>query len=512
MSLDATAQATTPGAHERHIASGTLSQQASQAFNVLVMLGAVTALGRTLTLSEFGLYGLLISVAGYLLIVQYAVEGAALRAIASALGATERRRVISTAFALYSGFGIIAALLIAGGGLALVEVLKIPHNLHSTARAAIVALGVVTALGWPFKIFQDTLRGDQHFIGAALADVLTSLLFGVGMAVLLVVKTPLWTVIALGGAIPLLTGVASLVLVRVLRIPTGIRPRHVSRRTAREMLGISSALFVGGLADIVIYSLDRVILGGFRSAAAIGLYEGAARPHNVLRLLHSTLTLTVNPVASRYIAEGDERRLADLLVRGTRYVLAVVVPVTVVLMVLSGPILEVWLGPSFRSAAAALTILSSYWLIGAATGVSVAMLIASGHVRELVQYAWMVAISNLVLSLALTPAFGLNGVVIGTTVPYIVWFPWFARIVLRTFPVQLKLLLREAALPAYSTAAVLAIVLGTARLTLSLHSLLAVVGTAVLGLALAWGGYYAVWLHPGERLLVRSYLLRRAAA
>ena len=42
------------------------------------------------------------------------------------------------------------------------------------------------------------------------------------------------------------------------------------------------------------------------------------------------------PAASDYLAKGDTARARDLLVRGTRYVLALVVPGVVVVMVLAG--------------------------------------------------------------------------------------------------------------------------------------------------------------------------------
>ena len=187
--------------------------------------------------------------------------------------------------------------------------------------------------------------------------------------------------------------------------------------------------------------------------------------------------------------------------------LAVVVPVTVVFVVLAEPILDVWLGDRFRPAAAALAILCSYWLIGANTGVCGAMLIAAGKIRELARYAWLVAGANLALSLALTPLLGLEGVVLGTTIPYFVLFPIFLRLVLRSFPaVGLRDLWREAWLPAYTGALLLAVALVGLRLAVDLDTTAAVAGAGAGGLALYGAAYYRIWLRPGERVLVRSFL------
>ena len=51
-------------------------------------------------------------------------------------------------------------------------------------------------------------------------------------------------------------------------------------------------------------------------------------------------------------------------------------------------------------------------------------------------YAVAVALLNVVLSLALTPSLGLNGVVLGTTISNIAGFPFFMAMTLSAFPVN----------------------------------------------------------------------------
>ena len=134
----------------------------------------------------------------------------------------------------------------------------------------------------------------------------------------------------------------------MIRAPFRFRAGEIDRATAREVLGFAAYLSAIGIADLLVYSTDRIVLSAFRSTAVVGLFEAVIRPHALVRQLHGTLVVTIVPVASGYIAVGDEERLHDLLLRGTRYVMAAVVPVTVVLMVVSAPLLEVWLGPEFR--------------------------------------------------------------------------------------------------------------------------------------------------------------------
>ena len=66
-----------PGAVERRVARGAVLQQVSQVWGTACMLLLITVLARRLRLSEFGVYGLFVSVTGYLLLVQSSIEGAA---------------------------------------------------------------------------------------------------------------------------------------------------------------------------------------------------------------------------------------------------------------------------------------------------------------------------------------------------------------------------------------------------------------------------------------------------
>ena len=100
-------------------------------------------------------------------------------------------------------------------------------------------------------------------------------------------------------------------------------------------------------SNLVIYGLARVVLGASTSASTVGLYEGPVRAHNVIYALNQAVGLTTLPLAARYTASGDTRRLRELAVRGSRYSLAFVVPLCVTLAVMSTPLLELWLGERY---------------------------------------------------------------------------------------------------------------------------------------------------------------------
>ncbi len=343
------------------------------------MVVLTTVLARELGLRQFGVYGLFVSVVGYVLIVQFSIEGAAVRGIASARSPRERERVFTTAAVLYVVAGLVSGVLIAALGILLAGVLGIPDALRPDARIGVLILAGLTAAGWPAKVFQDLCRGLQLFGISALGEMLAYLIVTAGVVTLALLHGPLWLIIGLGGGISALVGACCAVMARLFGVPIPLRLDAADRATARELISLSKFLLVSGLADLVIYSMDRVILAAYHGAAAVGLYEGAVRPQNLLRQLHGTLVLTVSPVAAGLRGAEDAYRTQQLMIRGIRYVLAILTPVAVVLMTMAAPILEVWLGPKYLPAAGPLRILSSYWLVAGNTGVAASMLLAAGQ-------------------------------------------------------------------------------------------------------------------------------------
>src|SRR3954451_18704580 len=148
-----------------------------------------------------------------------------------------------------------------------------------------------------------------------------------------------------------------------MRLGLRWRPAAATRPRVMAIVPTAGWLLVIELCNLAMYAFSRVILGAFKSPAKVGLFEGPVRAHNLLYALGGALAVPVVPTASRYVATGDERRLAELPVRASRYTLALFVPLCVTLMVLAEPIIGVWLGERYTDGAGALTILVSYWLL-----------------------------------------------------------------------------------------------------------------------------------------------------
>lgn len=536
----------------RRLATGSLAQQAAQITGLVAMFAIVTVLARRLSLAELGVYGLINALAGYLLIVQNAAAGAAVRAMAaadegrgggvageestaptrdrsdapdSAVGerraarraeraesAADRTGPASAAFStsalIYVAAGAGAGMVIAALGLLLAAVLDLSPELARELRIGAAAAGAVTLVGWPLTVYRDALRARGRLVLAAGAETAGIAAYVALVLALAFADAPLWAIVGAGASIPLMAGIACAVAARAPALPWRLRPRLATRTAAREFLGVAGHISLAEAASAAIYVITRTILGAARSPAAVGLYEGPVRVHNVFRALNGAVMVSVLPTATRFDAAGDARHLHELLVRGCRYALAGIVPLIVVGIVLAGPILEAWLGAGFEEGGTAMAILLSHWLLNGVLGVSAAVLVATGRARYLSRWALLLAGATVVLALALVSPLGIEGIAIATAVPYALLFPYLLRATLRAVPVTPAELARRAFAPAWALGAALAGGLVALRLALDPQSAPALLAIAAAALAAYWLAYYALALGTDERALARGILQR----
>src|SRR5215213_5947548 len=490
----------------RLLASGAVLQQLAQGYGLLTLLAIVTLLARRLdSVAELGTHALVSSLSGHLLVLRNSVASSAVRAMAAAVEPGERGRVFAAAARLYALVGLVTGVLIAAVAAALAAAV-LDGELARQARIGGLGLGALTAVGIAASVYLDALRAERRFVQAAGLEIAAVTIYLVLMVTLVLAGAGLGALIAVSGALPLLSGVLCALLVRRLGLPLRLARGAGERGHTRAIVPTAGWLLVIELSNLAMYASGRVVLGAYRTPTALGLYEGPVRAHNLLYALGGALAVPTVPTASRYVATGDERRLGELALRGSRYTLALFVPLCVTLMTLAEPILEVWLGQRYSGGATALTILVAYWLLYGALVVTPGFLVGVGRAPQVARLMVLLAACNLALALVLTPALGVEGPALATTVPFVLAFPLMLRNGLLATGVPVAELVRRAFAPAYAVGAALAATLVAIRLLADPSGLAAVGFVAVAGVLASWAAFYLVVFDEGERGLVKSLL------
>jgi O-antigen/teichoic acid export membrane protein len=493
----------------RLLASGALLQQLAQASGLLALLVIVTLLARRLdSVAELAAYGLVASLAGYLLVLRNSVASSAVRAMGAAPDREARGDVFAAAAALYAVVGLVTGALIALVSVALAGAV-LDGALADDARLGGIGLGALTAIGIAASVNLDGLRAERMFARAAGAEILSVAVYLVLMVALILSDVDLALIIALSGALPVVSGLICGLIIRRAGLPFRLVRPGAFGRHRDAILPTAGWLLVIELSNVAMYASGRIVLGAYRTPTAVGLYEGPVRAHNLLYALGGALAVPTVPTASRYVAARDERRLRELAVRGSRYTLALFVPLAVTLMALAEPIIGVWLGERYTDGATALTVLVSYWVLFGALIVTPGFLAGAGEARVAGLTLACAAALNLLLALVLTPELGVEGPAVATAAALVVAFPLLLRLGLRASGARLGELAARALAPAYALGALLAAGLVAIRLALDPESLPAVGALAVAGVVLYWAAFYALVLDADERTLARGLLQRR---
>lgn len=496
---------------KRRLVTNTAAASAAQFITLVSTLVYMPYLASRFGLAGFGLYSLSITLASYAILLDFGV-GVTLRkriAEADAIGDTRAlENVASTALVFYLFVGA-AAFLVMGTVASHSGTL---FNLTAQDATLLTRLLWVTAaqslLQWPLSTSAHVLTGLQRY--AMLAR--NSLLGTAGQVT--VVAGLLWLDV---GPVPMLIGVSSFGLLAgaantyaaVKALDTArLNPLLARWSTLRAMFEFSWPLFIAQVCSVVLYQqTDRVILATFLGAAAVGLYEAAAKLQGLLLQLLNMANSAVMPMASSLDAQDRRESLRTLLRRGTRYTLALVLPTTLSMMILAEPLIEAWLGSRFSPAVLPAQLFISHQLLTAGTTIGDSILLGIGAYRKRLPYIVAMTLANLGISLLTVRSLGILGVVIGTTLPYLLDFPFHQRLILKECRVDLAEWISEVIVPTYAPLLATGAIAYLVSRTALVDSIMGV-GTALAASVLAYWLVFALGLNAQERAEIRSVIRR----
>ena len=456
----------------------------------------------------YGLYLLAGSIAAYGNLLDLGVGASVVKMTADAVARDDREelsRTISSALLFYLAVGVAIAAVMAILAFNTGAIFKTSPGDSMLLRNLFLVAGAVSLWAWPAGVSGYVLSGYQRFSQRAyISAVQVFATIVVTAAVVALREGPLVLLICTS-AVAFAGSVVHILLARQALGEVRVSLARADISSLRSIFGFAWAIFAIQVCTVIIYQqTDRLVLGIFISATAIALYEAAGKFQGFVAQLTAFTVSAVMPMAAQLDAQGRQETLRSLFLRGTKYSLALVNPVVVVLIVVAQPLLQSWLGAAFAAQALSAQLLISHQALTAGLAIGDTMLVGLGQVRKRVPYAGAMALLNLTISLALVQRFGILGVVLGTTIPYLIDYPFHIHLILKVLNVPLSRWLREAVLPTYPLL-LLPLVVSLLLLRTPLHaSLLGIAAIGILSVGLYWLAVVAWGFSPGERDELRS--------
>ena len=287
--------------------------------------------------------------------------------------------------------------------------LPVPQLQHAI-RLLAVAIGF-NLFAFPFaSIAAGLQRLDFTNLLAALNLILIAVLAAVFLASGLGIIGLVYSIVAASGVNLLLYILAA----RLLLPQFKVSPSLIRLADIRALFSFSVQMYATQIAIVVHTHTEKFLLAHFVGLIAAGWYDIANDLATKMRNVPSLLLSPLLPAAAELQARGDQSRTSELYRRTHKYLAFLGVPIIMIVGLMAHRFVEIWLGPGFSAAAAALIVLTAVHFLNLTCAPGVFILVSKGVLRPGVRAAIVVVITNLVLSTVLILFYGFTGAVYGT--------------------------------------------------------------------------------------------------
>lgn len=250
---------------------------------------------------------------------------------------------------------VLGVLLFAGAPLVArhwVHVQQLPLEQVTTA---IRLMAIVSALQFPFALYQAGLLGLQRHVLLNVTSIVSSTLrAGGAVLVLMFVSRSIvgffaWQVIV--------TALQTVVMFALIwRILGRIADARFDLQILRAEWRFAASISANSLVGAFITQADKVILSGVAPLKEFGYYSVAATVASALWFIILPVNMAVYPRFAQLLAAKDEASVADVFHKACQTVALLVLPAGVTLALFAHEVIEVWIGNAITADHAALIV------------------------------------------------------------------------------------------------------------------------------------------------------------
>jgi O-antigen/teichoic acid export membrane protein len=382
---------------------GGVARMGAQVANFVLRIGSLMILARLLDPKDFGLVGMVTAFTGVLNLF---------RDFGLSTATVQRAEVtedqISTLFWINLLVGAVLALLSVALAPAVAAFYHEPRLLWITA---VLATGFVfNAAGVQHSAI---LQREMRFTALAVINTIALIagtVLAIGMAKY---GYDYWALVAMTIAYPLVTTVG-------LWMTAAWMPGAPRRRSGlRSMIRFGGTITLNGAVMYVAYNFEKVLLGRFWGAEAIGVY---GRAYQLVNIPTDNLNSAVGEVAFSALSrvQDDPPRLRSYFLKGYSLVTALTLPITILCALFAREAISILLGPKWTEAVPIFRLLAPTILIFAMINPFSWLLFAMGKVGRSLKIALVIAplvIAGYVIGLP----YGPTGVALGYSAAMAVW-------------------------------------------------------------------------------------------
>jgi O-antigen/teichoic acid export membrane protein len=382
---------------------GGFAKMCAQGANFSLRIISLMVLARLLDPKDFGLVGMVTAITGVLsLFRDFGLSSASVQR------ADVTDHQVSTLFWINMFVGTALWLVLSAASSFVAGFYHEPRLLPVT---------LVLATGFLFNALgiqhSARLQRNMRFTVLSSIDILSlilSIAVGIGMAAL---GYGYWALVAMTLTSPIVCTICFWLATSWVPGP----PRKQSG--TRSLLRFGGTMTLNGLVVYVAYNFEKVLLGRYWGAAAIGIY---GRAYQLINIPTDNLNSSVGEVAFSALSrlQGEPHRLKSYFLKGYAFVLALTLPVTIFCAVFAPSLIAVVLGPKWTGAVPIFRLLAPTMLSFALINPFGWLLFSTGRVERSLKIALVIAPLVITAYVAGLP-FGPKGVALAYSIAMVIW-------------------------------------------------------------------------------------------
>jgi len=200
-----------------------------------------------------------------------------------------------------------------------------------------------------------------------------------------------------------------------------LKTKVVSIPLRGELLRYSLPLTFMFFMGFIILWTDTIMLGYFKSASDVGIYNAAVPTAQLLLLFPNALTCLFLPIITGLHARGKKKELESIYKTITRWIFYINFPVFLLMILFSRQILNLLFGPVYISGYMSLVILSFGFLLHKNI-LAIRILEMLKKTRHLMYITIICSVTNVTLNYLLIPIYGITGAAVATVATQIVMY------------------------------------------------------------------------------------------
>ncbi len=181
----------------------------------------------------------------------------------------------------------------------------------------------------------------------------------------------------------------------------------------KEIINFSLPLSLTQFLDFIIFSINFLMLGYFKTAADVGIYAAVAKLGGLVILPLVSFNNIFAPMISEFYSRNEMSKLEDLFKTVTKWIFTLSLPVFLIFILFAQPIMGIF-GQSFVIGTAALIVYGAGQLINAGTGSVGIILMMTGRPKINLLNSVILCVFNVILNYLLIPRYGIIGAAFAT--------------------------------------------------------------------------------------------------